>query len=446
MEIWLLVLLVLSVVFIVASTIKLKLHPFLALLFAALGFGLLARMPPADVITAVSEGFGKTLGSIGIVIVAGVILGTFLEKSGGAFTLANSILKLTRRKNVPLAMGMIGYVVGIPVFCDSGFVILSSLNKALSKKAEISLAVSAIALSLGLYATHTMVPPTPGPIAAAGLLEADLGLVILWGGLVSIPALLVGWLFATKVGSKFYIDPEPDISEVEIEQKMKDAPSAMQAFLPIIVPIVLILLKSLADYPTKPLGEGSLSAIVSFIGSPIVALFIGVFLSWTLPKHFEWNLLSDRGWVGTALLDSASIILITGAGGSFGRVLQESGIADTLGNSLAGGNLGILMPFIVASAIKTAQGSSTVAIVTTATLIAPLLGTLGLNSPVDKALTTIVIGAGAMVVSHANDSYFWVVSQFSKMNTKTAFQLQTLGTLIEGVTAAVIVWLISLIT
>lgn len=446
MEIWLLVLLVLAVVFIVASTIKLKLHPFLALLFAALGFGLLAGIPPADVIAAVSEGFGKTLGSIGIVIVAGVILGTFLEKSGGAFTLANSILKLTRCKNVPLAMGIIGYVVGIPVFCDSGFVILSSLNKALTKKAGISLAVSAIALSLGLYATHTMVPPTPGPIAAAGLLEADLGLVIFWGGLVSIPALLVGWLFATRVGSKFYIDPEPDISEAEIEQKMKEAPSAVRAFLPIIVPIVLILLKSLADYPTKPLGEGSFSAIASFIGSPIVALLIGVFLSWTLPKRFEWNLLSDRGWVGAALLDSTSIILITGAGGAFGSVLQESGIADTLGKNLAGGNLGILMPFIVASAIKTAQGSSTVAIVTTATLIAPLLGTLGLDSPIDKALTVVAIGAGAMVVSHANDSYFWVVSQFSKMNTKTAFQLQTLGTLIEGVTAAIVVWLISSIT
>ncbi|MCU0536461.1 MAG: GntP family permease [Hydrococcus sp. Prado102] len=439
-------LLLLSVIFIVVSTIKLKLHPFLALLFAALLFGAFVGMPLADVLTAVSEGFGRTLGSIGIVIVAGVILGTFLERSGGAFTLAESILKLTRRKNVPLAMGAIGYLVGIPVFCDSGFVILSALNKALTKKAGISLAVSAIALSLGLYATHTMVPPTPGPIAAAGLLEADLGLVILWGLLVSIPALLVGWLFAIKFGSKIYIDPEPEFSETEIEQKMKEAPSAWRSFLPIFVPIVLILLKSLADYPTKPLGEGIVSTTLSFVGSPIIALLIGVFLSWTLPKRFTLDLLSERGWVGAALLDSTSIILITGAGGSFGRVLQESGIADTLGNSLAGGNLGILMPFIIASAIKTAQGSSTVAIVTTATLLAPLLGALGLEGEVDRALCVIAIGAGAMVVSHANDSYFWVVSQFSRMNTKTAFQLQTLGTLVEGVAAAVVVWLISLVT
>ncbi|AFZ32593.1 putative D-glycerate permease [Gloeocapsa sp. PCC 7428] len=446
MQPWLIILLLISVAFIVFSTTKLKLHPFLALIFAALGFGILAGMPLDEVVESVSDGFGRTLGSIGIVIVAGIILGTFLEKSGGAFTLADSVLKLTKRKNVPLAMAIIGYIVAIPVFCDSGFVILSPLNKALTKKAGMSLAVSAIALSLGLYATHTMVPPTPGPIAAAGLLEADLGLVIVWGLAVSIPALLIGWLFALRFGSRTYIDPEPEFSEAEINQIMQEGPSALQAFLPIAIPIVLILAKSIADYPTNPLGEGFLQTFVSFVGNPLIALLIGVLISWSLPKKFNRELLSDRGWVGKALLDSAAIILITGAGGAFGRVLQNSGIAEVIGKNLAGGNLGIFLPFIISSGIKTAQGSSTVAIVTTATLLAPLLGVLNLDAPIDRALTVVAIGAGAMVVSHANDSYFWVVSQFSRMTTEQAFKLQTLGTLTEGVAAGIIVWIISLVT
>ena len=197
---WLLILLGFSIVFIVLTTTRFKLHPFLALLLAAFGYGILSgRMSLADVAASVNTGFGETIGAIGIVILAGSIIGTFLEKSGGAFTLAERTIGLVGQKNVPLAMGLIGYIVSIPVFCDSGFVILSPLAKAMSRRAGVPLAASAIALSLGLYATHTMVPPTPGPIAAAGILKADLGLVILWGLLVSLVALAAGWLFALVV-------------------------------------------------------------------------------------------------------------------------------------------------------------------------------------------------------------------------------------------------------
>jgi len=189
---WLLLLLVLSIAFIVLATTRLKLHPFLALLITAFGFGILSGMPLQDVVKSVNDGFGGTIGYISIVILAGSMIGTFLEKSGGAYRLATSTLRLTGEKNVPLAMGCIGYVVSIPVFCDSGFVLLSSLMKALVRKAGITLAASAIALSLGLYATHTMVPPTPGPVAAAGIIGADLGLTILWGLLVSLFALIAG--------------------------------------------------------------------------------------------------------------------------------------------------------------------------------------------------------------------------------------------------------------
>ncbi|MBO8161006.1 MAG: GntP family permease [Thermosipho sp. (in: Bacteria)] len=444
MTVWLVVLLLLTILFIVISTVKWRLHPFLALIFAAFLFGILSGMNFKDIMSSITAGFGGTLSSIGIVIVAGTIIGVFLERSGGAYTMAESILKLTGRKNVPLAMGIIGYIVSIPVFCDSGFVILSPLNKALSKRAKISLAVSAISLSLGLYATHTMVPPTPGPVAAAGILNADLGIVIIWGLIVSIPSLIVGWLFALKMGSKIQIDPEPEMTEKEIAEKMKDAPSSKKAFLPIIIPIILIVLKSISDFPTKPFGDGGLRSFLGFIGHPVTALIIGILIAMFLPKKLEKKMLSVDGWVGKAVLNAGVIILITGAGGAFGKVLQNSGIASVLGESLSKTNLGIWLPFLIAAAIKTAQGSSTVAIITTASLMAPLMAPLGFTAPIAKALVVVAIGAGSMVVSHANDSYFWVVTQFSKMDVKTGYKLQTLGTFVEGVTAAIIVWLISI--
>src|SRR4030043_2177941 len=190
----LIVLLVVSIFFIVVSTVKFQLHPFLALIFAAIGFGLFAGMELPTVAKSINDGFGDTLNKIGIVIIAGVIIGTFLERSGGAFAIAEIILKMVGQKHVPLAMAIIGYIVSIPVFSDSGFVILSPLNKALAKRAKISLAGAAIALAVGLTATHCLVPPTPGPIAAAGILGADLGLVICFGLIVSAFALVVGWL------------------------------------------------------------------------------------------------------------------------------------------------------------------------------------------------------------------------------------------------------------
>ncbi|SHN66516.1 GntP family permease [Fervidobacterium gondwanense] len=444
MSIWLPILLLLSIVFIVYSTVRWKLHPFLALIFAAFLYGLLAKMNLGDIVKSITEGFGDTVSSIGIVIVAGTIIGIFLEKSGGAFTMAESVLKVTGRKNVPLAMSLIGYIVSIPVFCDSGFVILTPLNKALTKRANLSLATTGIALSLGLYATHTMVPPTPGPVAAAGNLGADLGLTILMGMIVAVPAIIVGWLFATKYASKIQIDPEPELTEKEIEQKMKEAPKSTMAFLPIVLPIILILLKSVSDFPTNPFGTGGFKNFIGFIGHPVTALMIGVLISFLLPKKLTKDMISMGGWVGQAVTQAGVIILITAAGGAFGKVLQNSGVANLIGESLSKANLGMWLPFIISAAIKTAQGSSTVALITTSALLAPLMEPLGLVSPIAKALTVVAIGAGSMVVSHANDSYFWVVSQLSKMDVKTGYKLQTFGTLLEGLTAAVTVWIISL--
>lgn len=437
----LIVLLILAVAFIVVSTTKFKLHPFLALIFAAIGFGLLSGMPFAEIVNSVNSGFGDIVGHIGLVIVIGCIIGTFLEESGGAYVMAQGIVRLAGKKRVPLAMLIVGCFISIPVYADSGFVILSPLNKAITKKAGISLACTAIALSLGLTITHCLVPPTPGPVAATAILGADLGLVILIGLIVSVFVAAESYFFVTRYASRTYIDPDPD-GEITVEEDdAKDKPSALRSFLPVVVPLVLIVFKSISDFPGAPFGEGVAASVLRFIGEPVVALIIGMILSFFLPKKFDRELLSTTGWVGKSLTSAAVIIMITAAGGSFGMILRNSGIADILGESLASANVGIWLPFIIAAALKSAQGSSTVAIVTTASLIAPMMEALGFVSPVGKALAVMSLCSGAMVMSHVNDSFFWVVTQLSGMNVKTGCKLHGIGTLLGGLTAMLVVWI-----
>ncbi len=442
---WLIVLLLVSVLLIVVSTSRFRFHPFLALLFVAVFFGLFSGMPLDSIVESINEGFGRTIGQIGIVIIAGVIIGTFLEQSGGAYAMASRVLKLTGKKQVPLTMAIIGYFVSIPVFADSGFVILSPLNKALSKEAKISLAGSASALVLGLSITHVLVPPTPGPIAAAGILGADLGLVIMLGVITSIPVLLTAWLYAAKIASRVYLDPNPEISQEEIEETLKTAPSAFKSFIPILLPILLIVLKSISDFPTAPFGTGIAADAIGFIGEPVIALIIGIIIAFTLPRKFDREMLSSTGWVGKALQNAAIIILITGAGGAFGMVLRNSGIADVMGESLANMRIGIFMPFLIAAAIKSAQGSSTVSLITTASLLAPMMASLGFDTDGARALVVLSIGAGSLVVSHANDSMFWIFTQMTGMKVKTGFRIHTVGTLVIGVASIIVIWVISMI-
>ncbi len=429
-----------SVILIIFLTSKLKVHPFLVLLLVALMYGLLTGMPLDVIVRSINEGFGDTLGKIGLIIVLGVIIGAFLENSGGAYALAEKVLKIIGRNRVPTAMGIIGYFVSIPVFADSGFILLSPINKSLSKKAGISVAGSAIALALGLTATHTLVPPTPGPIAAAGILNADLGLVLGLGLIVSAVALIPGLLFATKYASKTYIDPNPEMKDSEINARLKDAPGAFKSSLPVLVPIILILLRSISS----SLGDSKNSnatRFISFIGEPFVALLIGMFLALFLPKKLNRDMLSTSGWVGKALRDASTIILITGAGGIFGKVLQNSGIAKQLGDTLSDINLSIWLPFLLAAAIKTAQGSSTVALITAASIMMPMMGTLGFTSEIEKAMVVVAIGAGSAVFSHANDSFFWVVTQLSGMDVKTGYRLHSLGTFILGTSGALFLFI-----
>ncbi|MEJ2544924.1 MAG: hypothetical protein P8Y99_12730, partial [Calditrichaceae bacterium] len=229
----------------------------------------------------------------------------------------------------------------------------------------------------------------------------------------------------------------------ELKTRSTNAPGALKSSLPVIVPILLIVLRSLIKAVDGL--NGAFIEFILFIGEPFVALLIGVFLSLLLPKKLEKEMLSTTGWVGKSLSDAASIILITGAGGIFGKVLQNSGIADVLGDTLAGLNLSIWLPFILAAAIKTAQGSSTVALITTASIMAPLMDKLGFADSLEKAMVVIAIGAGSAVVSHANDSFFWVVTQMSGMDVRMGYRMQSLGTFVMGTSAAVTLFIAHLI-
>lgn len=436
--------LVLSILFIIVGTAKLKIHPFLVLLLATYGVGLIAGMPASGIVKVITSGFGDIMGYIGIVIILGTIIGVVLEKSGAAIKMAELVVRVIGKKHPALAMGIIGYIVSIPVFCDSGFVILSSLKKSLIQKTGKPAVAMSIALSTGLYATHTLVPPTPGPIAAAGNLGVtdQLGMVILYGLFVAAIAMFTGYWWASYSGRK-YTSGEDHPMEMEMSGNIaQHLPSGALSILPVFLPIVLIALRSVI-LMTVTSREHFFYQLIDFAGDPVNALFLGLFASFLLIK--KKNASEITGLVGEGIQAAASILIITGAGGAFGAMLKATHIGDTLGELLSGYHLGVFLPFIIAAALKTAQGSSTVSLVATSALVAPLLVSLGLDSATGKALAVMAIGAGAMTISHANDSFFWVVTQFSKMDVATGYKTHTLATLFQGAVSMAVVYLLSVV-
>ena len=433
-----LIALVLSLALLIVGIIKIKVHPFFVLLFSALAYGFMTGMDINTIINAVNNGFGDIMGKIGLIILFGVTIGKVLEKSGGAFVIASKILAVIGSKSIHLAMLITGYILSVPVFADSALLIMNPLNKVLSKKAGVSFAGTTAALALGLTASHTMVPPTPGPIAAAGILGADLGSVMIYGILISSISLIACYFFATKIASRIDLP-----IELEAVVTKHEKPALWKSLLAIVIPILLIVCKSIMDYPEFTFEPSLFKTLISFLGTPVIALLVGVLLSLVLPKKLDEKIFSATGWFGESLREAAPIIFITGAGGIFGRMLQNSGIADTITSEFTGMQLGLFLPFLLAACLKTTQGSSTVALVTTASIIAPLMGSLGLNDPLMATLTVLSIGAGASVVSHVNDSFFWVLTQLTGMNVKQGYQIQSAGTFVFGVTSMIIITILS---
>lgn len=438
-----LVILLLVLALILLAIIRYEIHPFLALFGGAIGYGLLVGMDLNLILQSITEGFGGVMGSVGLLILLGVILGTFLEKTGGAMVLAEKVLSWVGEKSINLSLMLSGWVLSIPVFGDSTILMMNPIAKSLSAKSSVSYAATIVAVSLGAMISHSLVPPTPGPIATAGILGADLGLVILYGTVISLLALIPIHFFINRWVSRIPLRPTAVSTNQEVSHQ--DRPKLVSSLLPILSPLVLIFFASLANYPSQPLGNGTLKDLISFLGSPVIALSIGALLSFTLPKKLDRKLLATTGWLGEALIAAAPVIFITGAGAIFGKMLQNSGIGSSVTTALEGANWGLFLPFLLAFGLKCAQGSTTVAMITTASIVAPLLSPLGLDTDTLRVFTTLAIGAGALAISHANDSAFWVVTQLSGMTTKQGNLSHSLGTLIASISAMAALYLISLI-
>lgn len=446
---------IVAIIIMIWMIAKLKVHPFLALMTISLALAFLAGIELNKIPTIIGDGFSGTFKSIGLVIIFGAIIGTILEKTGAALKLADMVVKLVGQKRPELAMLIMGWVVGIPVFCDSGFVVLNPIREAIRKKIAANPVGMAVALSAGLYASHVFIPPTPGPIAAAGAvgLSHNLLLVIGMGVVVSIPVLFASYLFAKYIGKQVTIsDEEADTvinqSYEELLKKYRTLPSGSLSLAPIFVPIVLMALGSIS----KIIGlEGVLGNVMNFLGNPIIALAIGVifsiFLLANTKKLSEFDVLTND-----TLKLVGPILFITAAGGVLGKVITEAGFVEYIKqNAHVISTAGIFFPFLISAILKTAQGSSTVAIITTASIMGmfsasdSLMNALGLTSEIAAALTVMAIAAGSMCVSHANDSYYWVVTNFTKMTPQQGYRTQTTLTFIMGIVGILTVYVLSLL-
>lgn len=445
------VLILLTVIgFIILVTTRLNLHLFLTLLLASFLIAFAYGIPAASIATVIGNGFGSVLGYIGLVIVLGTVIGIILEKSGAAITMAEATVRLLGERMPTLAISIIGYLVAIPVFCDSGYIILNSLKNSLADKLQVSNCAMSVALATGLFATHTLVPPTPGPVAAATTLGLGhtLGTVIMLGLVVAAVAALAGWLWSRQFANvHLEIDSEDRVSDElcrELVELYGGLPRPAAAFAPILVPIVLICLGSIVSLKDSPLGDiPVLSPLSIFLGQPLNALLVGLGLACFLLRG-PGKIAQLSRHVAAGIKAAAPILVITGAGGALGEVLKVSGVGTVLGQFLSHTSVGLFMPFLVAAALKSAQGSSTVAMVAASALVAPLLFEMGLDSEMGRVLTVMAIGAGAMTVSHVNDSYFWVVTQFSRMDVALGYRAQTAATLIQGMSAMAVVSLLGM--
>ena len=452
---------VIAIILMIVMISKLKVHPFLALMSISLVLAIVAGIDLSKIPAMIGVGFSGTFKSIGIVIIFGTIIGTVLEKTGAALKLADMVVKLVGQRRPELAMLIMGWVVGIPVFCDSGFVVLNSIREALYKKISASPVAMSVALSGGLYASHVFIPPTPGPIAAAGTLGlgGNLLLVIIMGTVVSVPVLVAVYFFSKSIAKSVTIsDKEADAtitaSYEELLKKFGTLPSGFLSLAPIIMPIIFMAVGSVIDVLAKQgmLDKATLlPKIFLFLGNPIIALAIGVifcvFLLAETKKMREFDHITNE-----SLKIAGPILFITAAGGVLGNVITEAGFVNFIKeNASTIKAIGIFFPFIISAVLKTAQGSSTVAIITTASIMGAfsadnsLMHTLGFTSEISAALCVMAIASGAMCVSHANDSYFWVVTNFSKMTADQGYRTQTAMTFIMGVVGMISVYILSLV-
>lgn len=445
MDIQLLVSVLIGVSVLLFLILRLKIQAFLALLITCIVVGVCAGMEPTLLLSSIKNGMGGTLGFVATVVGLGALFGAILERSGGAQILANSLLKSFGIDKAPWAVMLTGFLVAIPVFFDVAFIILVPLIYALQKQTKKSLLLYAIPLLAGLAITHTFIPPTPGPIAVAEILGADLGYVIIFGFVAGLPAAIIaGPLLAKRLSNKLHIDtPEQMVSALEIPD---NAPSTGQIITIIAIPIILIVFNTVLGSPLFEAGSVPdwVLYLSGLLGHPFVALIIANCVAWYflgIQKGFTKNQLLD---ISTkSLYPAGVIILLTGAGGAFKQVLIDTGAGKMIAESLSSAYFPpVIFGFVIAAIVRVLQGSATVAMITAAGIASPILS-MGETSAPQLAVLVIAIASGATIFSHVNDSGFWLVKQYLGLTEKQTFQSWTVMTsliALVGLVVATILW------
>lgn len=429
----------LSIVAIVYLTAKVKFSVFGSLFAVSIVLALSTNVPLEKVVDLLKSSFGNTLGSISFIIIFGAAIAVCMERSGGALSIATHILQKAGKNNAKPAMAWTGFIPGLTIFCDTGYIILSGIARSISAKSQTPMPLMAAILGSSLFAVHCLVPTHPGALAAATTLNANLGLFILAGVVFAIPGLLAAYYWAGFMckGQNY----APAAAE-ENEQQGDDRalPAFTHALLPVVLPLVLISISTLLTTLGHKTGVAN---FFHFLGNPVIALLVGMLCGlWLLSKHGGQKGDFTRV-LEEAIVKAGPILIITAAGGMFGAVIKESGVGAALGQALGNASIGLLVPFIIAALLKTAQGSSTVAALTTAAIISPSLASFGLDSEMGRLFAVLAIGAGSIVVSHANDSYFWVVTKFSNIEMQQSLRVFSTSTLVMGLVSFAFIWLAS---
>ena len=411
-------------------------HVFLALLVPIVLFALIPGVDREAFINAFEQGFGRTVQSIAVVIVLGSLLAEALKHTGGIERITLSMIRLVGEQRMPLALTLSGFVIGLAIFSDVGYVILNPLVHSAALKSGLSMSVMATGLVGAMQLTHAMVPPTPGPLAAVALVGADVGKVILYGGLVTLIASLAGWLYATLAGPYIESPPSEEFVGQSFAERGRESelPSTWRAYAPILIPLGLIAGQSVTALSLPP--DHPVNLAMLYLGWPVVALGIGVLLAY---RNTTTDQAKDRTgkWVEDALRASAMIIMVTGLGGALSQILRETPAVDAIADGVAATGLpAIFLPFVLGVAGNMITGSTTVGVITAASVAAPMMDTLGLS----PEATMLAGAAGSMIIKYVNSSYFWVCASLSRMSLKAALLSYGGVTLVNGVAAMAAVY------
>ena len=439
-----------AVLLLLLLIIRFRVHAFVALIIVSLLTALATGIPAGNILTTITSAFGSTLGGVALLVGLGAMLGRLLEISGGAQALADDLIRRFGEKRAPMALGIASLIFGFPIFFDAGLVVMLPVVFTVARRLKGSLLLYGIAVAGAFAVMHVFVPPHPGPVAASELLGADVGLLILVGIVVVIPVwFIAGHLFGAWIGKKIVL-PIPDSFDAgKNGEEAVNPPSSGLVMLLLLLPLVLIFINTGLDFAR---AQGWVSAdanwyqLARMIGSTPVALLISVLVaSYVLGPRRGRDAASVERILDSALGPVCSIILITGAGGMFGGVLRASGIGDALSNAFADTGLPVIVAgFLIATILRVAQGSATVALITAAGLIQPAVQAAGYHG-LETAAVVIALAAGSVMLSHVNDSGFWLVGRFFNMDVKTTLKtwtvLETLIGLLGFGMACILFWL-----